>query len=157
MTASFDTSAFENDGAMAGGYTMLGDEAEFESLLVHLRDDRGFDFTGYKRASLARRIDLRLRQLEMTSYTDYRDLLEVRPDEFTLLFNTILINVTSFFRDPDAWDHLQTEVLPRICRRPQAHRRDPDLERRLRLRRGGLHAGHGASPRRSVSSRSATG
>lgn len=90
----------------------LGGDAAFEALLVQLRDSRGFDFTGYKRASLARRVDRRLRQLELTSYAEYGDLLEVRQDEFTTLFNTILINVTSFFRDPQAWTYLSQEVVP---------------------------------------------
>ena len=39
-------------------------------------------------------------------YADYLDHLELHPDEFTALFNTILINVTGFFRDPEAWEHL---------------------------------------------------
>ncbi len=40
------------------------------------------------------------------SYAEYQDQLEVAPDEFTELFNTILINVTGFFRDKPAWDYL---------------------------------------------------
>src|SRR5438093_3465531 len=47
-------------------------------------------------------------------YAGYVDRLEVDPDEFTQLFNTILINVTGFFRDPDVWDFLSKEVAPRI-------------------------------------------
>jgi hypothetical protein len=43
-----------------------------------------------------------------------RDHLEVHPEEFTHLFNTILINVTGFFRDAPAWEALQPKVLPRL-------------------------------------------
>jgi two-component system CheB/CheR fusion protein len=49
-----------------------------------------------------------------SDYPDYLDHLQVHPDEFTALFNTILINVTAFFRDPDAWDYLRAEVLPAL-------------------------------------------
>jgi two-component system, chemotaxis family, CheB/CheR fusion protein len=89
-------------------------EHDLEVLLDYLRRSRGFDFTGYKRSSLSRRVQKRMQAVEVTSYLDYLDHLEVVPDEFTQLFNTILINVTSFFRDPLAWQYLGTEVLPRI-------------------------------------------
>ncbi|HET9654397.1 MAG TPA: CheR family methyltransferase [Kineosporiaceae bacterium] len=91
---------------------MTAADPEFEALLQHLKDNRGFDFTGYKRASLTRRVDRRLSALGIGSYAEYLDHLQVSPDEFTALFNTILINVTEFFRDADAWHHLRSEVLP---------------------------------------------
>jgi len=53
----------------------------------------------------------------MEGYDQYLDHLLVHPDEFTQLFNTILINVTSFFRDPEAWTYLQDELLPPLLRR----------------------------------------
>nr|WP_170309277.1 CheR family methyltransferase [Pseudonocardia hierapolitana] len=84
----------------------------FETLLVHLRDSRGFDFTGYKRTSLVRRIDRRLGQVGCSDYADYLDYLELHREEFTALFNTILINVTGFFRDPEPWEFLRAQVLP---------------------------------------------
>jgi two-component system CheB/CheR fusion protein len=83
----------------------------FEALLLHMKELRGFDFTGYKRSSLVRRVDRRLVQLRVASYADYQDYLELHPDEFTALFNTILINVTAFFRDPEAWEYLANKVL----------------------------------------------
>jgi two-component system, chemotaxis family, CheB/CheR fusion protein len=84
----------------------------FEALLEHLKASRGFDFTGYKRSSLIRRVDRRMAQIGIGSYSDYVDYLELHADEFTALFNTILINVTGFFRDPEAWEFLRTNVLP---------------------------------------------
>src|SRR3712207_3416641 len=48
------------------------------------------------------------------SVSDYHDFLEVHPEEFTPLFNTVLINVTSFFRDRPSWDHLRDHLLPDI-------------------------------------------
>jgi two-component system CheB/CheR fusion protein len=84
----------------------------FEALLEHLKANRGFDFTGYKRTSLTRRVDRRMAQVGVGDYPDYLDHLELHADEFTALFNTILINVTGFFRDPEAWRVLQEQVLP---------------------------------------------
>jgi two-component system CheB/CheR fusion protein len=89
----------------------------FEALLLHIKEQRGFDFTGYKRASLARRVRRRMEAIGVDRYDEYLDHLMVHPDEFTQLFNTILINVTGFFRDPDAWEHLQGELLPELLRR----------------------------------------
>jgi two-component system CheB/CheR fusion protein len=86
----------------------------FEALLEHLKASRGFDFTGYKRSSLMRRVDRRMSQVGISGYADYLDHLELHGDEFTALFNTILINVTGFFRDPEAWDHLRHDVLPAL-------------------------------------------
>jgi two-component system, chemotaxis family, CheB/CheR fusion protein len=87
---------------------------EFENLLEHVKLSRGFDFTAYKRSTLARRIDKRMAAIDVSSYDDYVDYLEVHPDEFGQLFNAILINVTSFFRDPDTFEYLRTQVVPSL-------------------------------------------
>ena len=91
-------------------------DPQFEELLVHLKESRGFDFTGYKRASLRRRVDKRMADTGVADYESYLERLEVDPDEFTALFNTILINVTRFFRDADAWAVLARDVVPAILR-----------------------------------------
>ena len=89
-------------------------DESFESLLDYMRDSRGFDFTGYKRASLIRRVRHRMDQAGYTSYEEYLDALQASSDEFAALFNTILINVTAFFRDPEAWQIIQDDVIPRL-------------------------------------------
>jgi two-component system CheB/CheR fusion protein len=89
------------------------DEA-FEGLLRYLRDSRGFDFTGYKRTSLMRRVRHRMDQAGYATFEEYLDVLQTSSDEFAALFNTILINVTAFFRDPEAWDVIGAEVIPRL-------------------------------------------
>jgi two-component system, chemotaxis family, CheB/CheR fusion protein len=90
------------------------DGAALDVLLDYLKRTRGFDFTGYKRSSLERRIEKRMNEVGIGSYQEYLDYLEVQSDEFAFLFNTILINVTGFFRDAAAWDYLATEVIPRL-------------------------------------------
>jgi two-component system CheB/CheR fusion protein len=88
--------------------------SDFVRLLDYLKSARGFDFSGYKLSSLIRRVQKRMQQIGVASYNDYIDYLEVHPDEFLPLFNTILINVTAFFRDPAAWQVVAGQVLPRI-------------------------------------------
>jgi two-component system CheB/CheR fusion protein len=101
-------------------------EGDLEDLLGFIRDARGFDFTGYKRSSLTRRIRKRMADIGVPGYLDYRDRLETDAEEFRYLFNTILINVTSFFRDADAWTFLRREVLPDLLRRTR-----PDADIRV--------------------------
>ena len=90
------------------------------TLIEYLKRGRGFDFAGYKPVSLERRVRKRMQTLGLGEYTDYLDFLEVHPEEFEILFNTILINVTAFFRDSGTWEFLAREVLPQLV----ARRRD---------------------------------
>jgi two-component system, chemotaxis family, CheB/CheR fusion protein len=90
------------------------DNHGLEVLLDYLKRCRGFDFTGYKRSSLSRRLLRRMQLQQIDSYGDYVDYLEVHPEEFALLFNTMLINVTAFFRDAPAWACLASEIIPHI-------------------------------------------
>jgi two-component system CheB/CheR fusion protein len=89
-------------------------DPEWPGLLEYLLNSRGFDFHGYKAASLARRIRKRMESVGVESFVGYQEFLEVHPNEFATLFNTILINVTSFFRDPTAWEVVRTVALPEI-------------------------------------------
>jgi len=97
---------------MAAGSQESQASPELAGLLEYLRSARGFDFTGYKAASLERRIGKRVKTVGCDGYADYQDYLEVNPGEFTELFNTILINVTAFFRDREAWDYVASDVIP---------------------------------------------
>ena len=90
------------------------DTGDLEALLQYLRRVRGFDFTGYKRPSLSRRIAKRMEQVAIEGFEAYIDYLEVHPDEFNELFDTILINVTSFFRDAATWEGVTSTVVPAI-------------------------------------------
>jgi two-component system, chemotaxis family, CheB/CheR fusion protein len=119
------------DGSPGGARPGVGSPSEdlddeLEELLRFIRDSRGFDFTGYKRPSVSRRVYRRARELGFDSLTAYRDVLEADVDEFTTLFNTVLINLTGFFRDPAAWRYLEHEIVPQIL-----SRRDDDQLIRL--------------------------
>jgi two-component system, chemotaxis family, CheB/CheR fusion protein len=90
------------------------DLEDFDDLLLMLKETRGFDFTGYKRSTLQRRVGRRMALLNQATFSEYRDYLELQPDEFNLLFDSMLINVTSFFRDPLAWQTLSEKVVPEV-------------------------------------------
>jgi two-component system CheB/CheR fusion protein len=89
-------------------------DGDLDTLLFYLRDQRGFDFTGYKRASLSRRIARRMQAVGADSYSAYLNRLEANPGEFEALFNTILINVTGFMRDREAWEYLTRAVISEL-------------------------------------------
>ena len=98
------------------GRTILKEQTDeaFEALLRYMRDSRGFDFTGYKRTSLMRRVRHRMDTAGFDTFEEYLDSLQASSDEFAALFNTILINVTAFFRDPGSWEYVRDEVVPAI-------------------------------------------
>jgi two-component system, chemotaxis family, CheB/CheR fusion protein len=99
------------------------DDPEWAGLLHYLLETRGFDFHGYKPASLARRIRKRMESVGVDQFAAYRDFLELHAGEFATLFNTILINVTGFFRDPGAWEVVRERAIPQILAGKSA--RDP--------------------------------
>ena len=87
-----------------------------------LKETRGFDFTGYKRSTLMRRVQRRMEVRGLGSLSEYRDYLELESEEFNQLFDSLLINVTGFFRDPLAWQALREEVLPELLSAKSARR-----------------------------------
>ncbi len=91
-----------------------GANTGFDAVLEYLKESRGFDFTGYKRTSLMRRVFHRMDQIGIADYPEYLDHLQVNADEFAALFNTLLINVTGFLRDREAWDFLREQTLPSL-------------------------------------------
>ncbi|MBD1833994.1 PAS domain S-box protein [Cyanobacteria bacterium FACHB-472] len=94
---------------------------DFEALLEYLKNNRGFDFTGYKRSSLMRRVNKRMQTVEIETYSDYLDYLQANSEEFIPLFNTLLINVTCFFRDREAWDYIREKIIPLIAANKEAN------------------------------------
>ncbi len=88
-----------------------------DAVLRHLKEERGSDFTGYKRASLERRVRRRMQTVGVETYDAYLDRLMLDQAEFAALFDTLLINVTSFFRDAEAWAYLTERLVPDILDR----------------------------------------
>jgi len=79
-----------------------------------LRARTKFDFTGYKKGTLRRRIQRRMSLRHCDQLPQYVELLRNDPAEATALFKDLLINVTSFFREPAAWQILQEQVIRRL-------------------------------------------
>ena len=86
-------------------------EEKLQRVLRILLEDLGHDFSGYKRATIFRRLERRLQVLEYTSIDDYATYLGHNPSERRLLFQDFLINVTAFFRDLDSFERLQKHAI----------------------------------------------
>lgn len=111
--AAFPAPAPSPDGAEGPEEGQVEDRG-FHRVLERLHSHHGFDFREYKEASLARRIRARMSQMHVDGFNDYVRYLDRHPNEYAPLIDTILINVTGFFRDPEAWQVLRRDVLPKI-------------------------------------------
>jgi two-component system, chemotaxis family, CheB/CheR fusion protein len=89
-------------------------DTTLEELLEFVKETRSFDFTGYKRSTIQRRVAKRMAAVGVGRYDDYVDYLELHGEEFAELFNALLINTTGFFRDPQTWEYMATEIVPQI-------------------------------------------
>jgi chemotaxis methyl-accepting protein methylase len=88
------------------------EHAAFRRLLDMLHTEYQFDFREYKTVSLLRRVRARMSQVRVEGFDTYIDYLRLHANEAAALFNTLLLNVTGFFRDPEAWEVLRREALP---------------------------------------------
>jgi two-component system CheB/CheR fusion protein len=84
------------------------------AILVHLHRRSGVDFSQYKHATIARRILRRMVTYRFKDFRTYARHLETDPQETDLLFEDLLINVTSFFREPKFFQSLVQHVLPEL-------------------------------------------
>jgi two-component system CheB/CheR fusion protein len=81
-------------------------------ILMLLRSNTGHDFSFYKKSTIGRRIERRMLQHNIENTEIYARYLKENPAEVKLLFKELLINVTSFFRDAEAFASLKSEILP---------------------------------------------
>jgi len=79
-----------------------------------LRDQTGHDFNGYKPKTFLRRVQRRMAITKTDAPDQYIERLRRDPQEVTALFRDLLINVTAFFRDPEAFKALQEVVIPKL-------------------------------------------
>ncbi len=85
-----------------------------------LRRRTGYDFSKYKRNTVLRRLARRMQLSHQLTIEDYRHFLRRDAGEVDALFDDLLISVTSFFRDPEAWDALQAQVIVPLLDRAAA-------------------------------------
>jgi two-component system CheB/CheR fusion protein len=87
-------------------------EGNLAKVFVIIRSRTGQDFSQYKRSTIVRRIERRMSLHQLTQVDDYIRLLQENPSEIEILAKEMLIGVTQFFRDPEAWQRLQKGALP---------------------------------------------
>ena len=96
---------------------------ELDTALRILREQRNVDFAGYKRPLLRRRLEGRALRRHCRRWADYFDILAREPQEVAALMETLRLKVTEFFRDPETWAFLQSQVLPALLERRSNERR----------------------------------
>ena len=87
---------------------------ERDAIYAILRSQTGHDFSGYKTRAFMRRVHRRMQIHQCAALRDYVQLLRANANEATLLFRDLLINVTSFFRDAEAFEVLRQTAIPRL-------------------------------------------
>ncbi len=85
-----------------------------EKIFHLLRSQTGHDFSGYKRSTVARRIERRMAVHQIDQIGDYIRYLQLTSSEVDALFRELLIGVTNFFRDSEIFETLQKEVIPKL-------------------------------------------
>ena len=90
------------------------DEHALRAIFAHLRRRTGHDFTHYKRSTIRRRLARRMQVVRAETLSDYADYVRTHAEETDALLRDFLISVTQFFRDPEAFEALEREVVPAL-------------------------------------------
>lgn len=98
----------------AGDAVAVDDDSQYQRLLDQLRRATGVDFRGYRDTTIRRRIMRRMVLHAKAGLKDYVDLAEEDKGELEALYQDILINVTSFFREPETFETLKERVFPEM-------------------------------------------
>ncbi len=89
-------------------------QSALEKVLILLRTQTGHDFSLYKKSTVYRRIERRIGLHQVDGIATYVRYLRENPQEAELLFKELLIGVTRFFRDPEAWEYLKGKIIPQL-------------------------------------------
>jgi two-component system CheB/CheR fusion protein len=106
---------------VAPSATSLESPEALRKILALVRVRTGHDFSNYKDATLQRRIQRRMNVHSLTTFASYAQFIREEPNEALLLMRELLISVTSFFRDPDAFQVLEQRIIPRLFINKQPH------------------------------------
>lgn len=110
----------ESDIRIASGELSLPDfdrmtgESAFSYLLSMLQREYGIDYTLYKPQTIVRRVERRIALNHHPNLTSYIQILQNDKDEMEALYRDLMVDVTNFFRDTEAFEHLEAEVIPNI-------------------------------------------
>lgn len=94
----------------------------YSNLISMLRNKFGTDFSYYKSSTIERRIQRRVDVHNFADMRSYTDMVLTSPEELRELYSDILIDVTSFFREPESFDILEREVISELASRMSAER-----------------------------------
>jgi two-component system CheB/CheR fusion protein len=116
IAAFADTLSLPEEIAGLSGIDEAPDSAEkmLPEIYAILRNQIGHDFSGYKPKTFLRRVQRRMQVAQLHSIAAYLEQLRQEPRDVVALFRDLLINVTNFFRDGEAFDSLAKEVIPRL-------------------------------------------
>jgi two-component system CheB/CheR fusion protein len=92
----------------------LSEDPAMDAVLRLLRDNFGIDFSLYKMTTVGRRIQRRFELLRLPGLPEYVDHVMTEPEELNRLYHDLLIGVTQFFRDPEAFEAIEREVIPKL-------------------------------------------
>ena len=97
-----------------------------QKILVMIRTSTGHDFANYKQTTIRRRIERRMAVHQLDKIERYATYLQKTPAEIDLLFKDLLIGVTNFFRDAEAFEILKTKVIPELIKN-----KEPEIPLRI--------------------------
>ncbi len=89
-------------------------DSTLKKVFILMRAQTGHDFSGYKPSTIQRRIERRLAVHQIAGLGGYLKFIQTTPEEVDALFRDLLIGVTSFFRDPEAFEALEEQVIPKL-------------------------------------------
>ena len=107
-------------GLAGDRWSLLIDSRKIKRVTEILVEHEQLDFTQYKKTTVSRRIYRRCLITRCTNVDEYIELLETSEKERNILSNELLINVTRFFRDPDAWSYLESAVIAPLIEKTKA-------------------------------------
>ncbi len=100
-----------------GGQIIAAEDNDLNKIFIMIRSFKGVDFTSYKRSTIMRRVKRRMLLQKIEGMEKYVAYLKENPSEIETLYQDILINVTSFFREPETFDALKRSVFPSIVKK----------------------------------------
>jgi len=99
---------------------LLQSDFYFEELKKKIMEDKGFHAQHYGDKHLKRRFNVRMRNIGVNTHREYMKYLDRDPNEYQKLMDTLTVNVTEWFRNPDVFDTLKTRVMPELINRRAA-------------------------------------